>query len=281
MAPRRPAHRDQALAVEPAISMRGVAKSFGSGATAIHALRGINLEVPDGELFMLVGPSGCGKTTLISIVAGILRHDAGEVRLFGEDLGRLSASAQADFRARNVGFVFQQYNLVPTLTAQENVALSLLIGGIPRRRAMERAAETLSEVEMADFLMTLPGRLSGGQQQRVAIARAIVHDPRILVCDEPTSALDHEKGRQVMEILRSIAIRPGRALIVVTHDNRVFRYSDRIATMHDGHIMRIVRRRFTAPERAKGSDPQASSGDGAALVELAAMGMEGRTCVPD
>jgi putative ABC transport system ATP-binding protein len=239
----------------PPISLRGVVKTFGQGSAAVHALRGINLEIPDGELFMLTGPSGCGKTTLISIVAGILRQDAGEVRLFGEDLRRLSEGAQADFRARNVGFVFQQYNLVPTLTVQENVALTLMIGGLSRRKSMDRAADALFDVEMGDRLEALPNLLSGGQQQRVAIARAIVHNPRILVCDEPTSALDHEKGRQVMEILRSIAVRPGRALIVVTHDNRVYRYSDRIATMQDGHILRMVRRHFVVPDPATGDTP--------------------------
>jgi len=233
------------------ISLRGVVKSFGEGPMAVHALRGINLDISAGELFMLIGPSGCGKTTLISIVAGILKQDAGEVRLFGEDLGRLSEGAQADFRARNVGFVFQQYNLVPTLTAQENVALTLMIGGMPRRKAMERASEVLFRVGMSDRLEAMPNTLSGGQQQRIAIARAIVHDPGILVCDEPTSALDHEKGRQVMEILRAIAIRPGRALIVVTHDNRVYKYSDRIASMQDGHIIRLVRRHFVEPNTAE------------------------------
>jgi len=245
---------------DPPISLRGVARTFGSGPAAVHALRGINLDVPDGELFMLVGPSGCGKTTLISIVAGILRQDAGSVRLLGEDIARLPGRLQADFRARNVGFVFQQYNLVPTLTVQENVALALQIAGWSRRRAMNRAAETLALVGLEARLDAAPDGLSGGQQQRVAIARAIVHEPRILVCDEPTSALDREKGRQVMDLLRSIAIRPGRALIVVTHDNRVFNHSDRIATMQDGHIVRLVRRRFDpaatdAPEAAQSPVP--------------------------
>jgi len=236
---------------EHPISLRGVVKTFGEGQAAVHALRGINLDITAGELFMLIGPSGCGKTTLISIVAGILKQDAGEVRLFGEDLRKLSEGAQADFRARNVGFVFQQYNLVPTLTSQENVALTLMIGGMSRRKAMDRAAEALFDVEMSDRMEAMPNTLSGGQQQRIAIARAIVHDPRILVCDEPTSALDHEKGRQVMEILRAIAIRPGRALIVVTHDNRVYKYSDRIASMQDGHIIRMVRRHFVEPDAAE------------------------------
>ncbi len=237
------------------ISLRKVVKTFGEGQAAVHALRGINLDIGAGELFMLIGPSGCGKTTLISIVAGILRQDAGEVRLFGEDLRTMSESAQADFRAKNVGFVFQQYNLVPTLTVQENVALTLMIGGLSRRQAMDRAADALFDVEMSDRMQALPNSLSGGQQQRVAIARAIVHNPRILVCDEPTSALDHEKGRQIMDILRAIAIKPGRALIVVTHDNRVFKYSDRIATMQDGHIIRMVRRHFVPRDPTETETP--------------------------
>jgi len=243
--------------MEPPISLRGVVKTFGRGQTAVHAMRGVNLNIPAGELFMLIGPSGCGKTTLISIVAGILRQDAGEVRLFGEDLGRMSAAAQADFRARNVGFIFQQYNLVPTLTVLENVALALMIGGVPRRRAAERAERALAEVGLADRRDRLPAALSGGQQQRVAIARAIVHDPRILVCDEPTSALDHEKGRQVMDLLRGMAIRPGRALVVVSHDNRVYKYAERIASMQDGHILRIARRRAEATAAVIAADAAA------------------------
>ena len=226
------------------LRLRGVTKSFTSGGSAVPVLRGINLDIAPGELFMLVGPSGCGKTTLISIIAGILRHDAGEVRLLGEDLGSMTERRKADFRARHVGFVFQQYNLVPTLTVQENTALAMQIGGWSRRHAMDRAALTLDEVGLGDRLDEFPNALSGGQQQRVAIARAIVHDPSILVCDEPTSALDHEKGREIMELLRGIAIRPGRSLIVVTHDNRAFPYSDRIASMEDGSIIRFVRRRF-------------------------------------
>lgn len=226
------------------ISLRGVTKTFGHGDATVHALRGINLEIHPGELFMLVGPSGCGKTTLISIIAGILQHDVGDVRLFDEDLRGMSECRKADFRAKHVGFVFQQYNLVPTLTVQENVALALQISYWSRRRAMDKAAEVLGVVGLGDRLDELPNALSGGQQQRVAIARAMVHDPSILVCDEPTSALDHEKGRQVMELLRAIAIRPNRALIVVTHDSRAFPYGDRIASMEDGYIVRFVRRRF-------------------------------------
>lgn len=230
--------------MEYPVKLRRVTKTFGAGTAAVQALRGINLEIAASELFMLVGPSGCGKTTLISVVAGILTHDDGEVELFGESLDGMSESAKADFRARRVGFVFQQFNLVPTLTVQENVALPLQIAGRRRGYALACAAEVLDQVGLGDSLGVLPDVLSGGQQQRVAIARAIVHDPEILVCDEPTSALDQDKGRQVMQLLRAVAIRPGRALIVVTHDNRIFKFADRIATMVDGHIVRFVRRRF-------------------------------------
>ncbi|MCK6487580.1 MAG: ABC transporter ATP-binding protein [Planctomycetes bacterium] len=257
------------MADEPPIRLRGVVKSFGSGSSEVHALRGINLDISAGELFMLVGPSGCGKTTLISVVAGILRHDQGEVRLFGEDLSRMSDRCKSDFRARHVGFVFQQFNLVPTLNVQENVAITLQIGGQSRRRAMDRAAETLDQVGLGDRLGAMPSALSGGQQQRVAIARSIIHDPSILVCDEPTSALDHEKGRQVMELLRAIAIRPGRALIIVTHDNRTYKFSDRIATMEDGYIVRFVRRRFD-PESVDDA-PAQPAGPPAGMAAITAL----------
>lgn len=231
-----------------AVSLDKVAKSFGTGDATVSALCGISLDIPTGELFMLIGPSGCGKTTLISIIAGILRHDAGAVRLLGTDLGGLPEQAKADFRARHVGFIFQQLNLVPTLTVQENVALPLQIIGRPRRLAMARAAEVLDDLGLGDRLRALPPALSGGQQQRIAIARAIIHDPAVLVCDEPTSALDHDRGRQIMNVLRSKAVRPGRALLVVTHDTRIFPFSDRIASMEDGAIQRVIRRRFD-PDR--------------------------------
>jgi putative ABC transport system ATP-binding protein len=226
------------------IRLTAVTKSFGSGSAQVAALRGINLEIADGELFMIVGPSGCGKTTLVSVMAGILEHDEGEVELFGIDLRRMNRRERADFRAEHVGFVFQGNQLIPTLSAVENVAVPLMLRGRPRGRALARAAEILDAVGMGDRLRESPLGFSGGQQQRVAIARAIVHDPCILVCDEPTSALDHEKGRLVMHLLRDIAIRPGRALVIVTHDNRTFRFADRMATMEDGHIVRFVRRRF-------------------------------------
>ncbi|SRR5258706_6448676 len=223
-----------------AVSCRGVTKTYGLGPDKVPALRGIDLEVAPGELLMLVGPSGCGKTTLISVIAGILDHDEGEVRVFGEDLKSAKQNARTRFRGRNVGFVFQAFNLLPALSAQENVAVPLLILGEPRKRALERAQATLANVGLAERSRSLPEQLSGGQQQRVAIARALVHEPRLIVCDEPTSSLDHETGLKVMEVMRNVALAADRALVVVTHDARIFPFADRIARMDDGRIQKLV-----------------------------------------
>ncbi|MBM4021224.1 MAG: ABC transporter ATP-binding protein [Planctomycetes bacterium] len=223
-----------------AVRVRGVTKDFGSGGAMTRALRGVDLDVPYGELLMLIGPSGCGKTTLVSIVAGTLQPTVGDVTVLGQVLAAMSNGRKVRFRRDNVGFVFQSYNLLPALTAAENAAVPLLIAGWNRRRAVEAAADVLARLGMADRLASLPSELSGGQQQRVAIARALVHEPRLLVCDEPTSALDAENGRITMELIRQIAVQPGRAVIVVTHDSRVYSFADRIASMEDGRIDAIA-----------------------------------------
>ncbi len=230
-----------------AVFARGVTKQFGAADNRVTALRGVDLEVHTGELLMLVGPSGCGKTTLISVASGILDHDAGECRVFGEDLKAMSASARTQFRGKNLGFVFQAFNLLPTLTAVENVAIPLLILGQHRRDALPRAQALLTRVGLGDRSNALPSQLSGGQQQRVAIARAMVHEPRLIVCDEPTSALDHTTGMKVMELLREVALGPDRALVIVTHDQRIFPFADRIAYMDDGRIERIEAGKGRAP----------------------------------
>jgi putative ABC transport system ATP-binding protein len=221
---------------EHAVVCRGVSKEFGSGETRTVALRGVDVEIDPGALTLLVGPSGCGKTTLISIIAGLLNPTAGEVDVFGASLHRMRGRELVEFRGREIGFVFQQYNLLPSLTAAENAAVPLLIARWPRPKALAKAKEVLAALGLGKRLAAAPAQLSGGQQQRVAIARALVHEPRLLVCDEPTAALDAESGRTVMELLRAVAVQPQRAVIVVTHDNRVFDFGDRIVTMSDGRI---------------------------------------------
>ena len=222
-----------------AVHCRGITKAYGAGEAQVQALRGIDLEVFPGELLMLVGPSGCGKTTLISVIAGILDQDDGECALYGQDLQQFSQNERVVYRGKNVGFVFQLFNLVPTLTAAENTAIPLLINGIKMDAAVARAKELLRDVGLGGREDSLPKQLSGGQQQRVAIARALVHNPRLVVCDEPTSALDHQTGRRVMEALKSLAVSQDRALIIVTHDARIFEFADRIAHMDDGRIVNI------------------------------------------
>lgn len=228
-----------ALATDLAVNCRAVTKDFGQGDTRVQALRGVDLDVPTGELSLLVGESGCGKTTLISIVAGLLDPTAGDVTVLGEDLGRMSGRKKVAFRAVNIGFVFQQYNLLPSLTAAENAAVPLLIANWTRKQAVEKAAAMLDLLGLGSRTRSLPSQLSGGQQQRVAIARALVHEPRLLVCDEPTAALDAASGRKVMELVRRIAVQPGRAVIIVTHDSRVFDFGDRIIHMNDGQVERV------------------------------------------
>jgi putative ABC transport system ATP-binding protein len=221
-----------------AVAAQGVTKEFGSGDNRVSVLRGVDFDVPFGQMTLLVGPSGCGKTTLLSVIAGLLDPTGGEISVLGQSVGRLSGSESILFRRKNLGFVFQQYNLLPALTAAENAAVPLLAAGVPRKRAVDRASELLAELGLEDRLRSLPSQLSGGQQQRVALARALVHEPRLIVCDEPTSALDHETGHAVMELLTKVAVRDDRAVIVVTHDSRVFEFGDRIAHMDDGRIVK-------------------------------------------
>lgn len=230
--------------VNYAVKCTGVTKSYGKGDSQVHALRGVDLEVNLGELMMLVGPSGCGKTTLISVIAGILDRDAGECRVFGEDFGHMRQGAKTKYRGRNIGFVFQAYNLFPSLNAEENVAVPLLINGVSRPAALKKARARLEEVGLEKRGKSYPSQLSGGQQQRVAIARALVHEPKLIVCDEPTSALDHETGHHIMELLRAVAVGGDKALVVVTHDSRIFEFADRIAKMDDGHIEKVVNSHF-------------------------------------
>ncbi|HMR33682.1 MAG TPA: ABC transporter ATP-binding protein [Geminicoccaceae bacterium] len=234
-----PASAPNGAAGQAAVVCRGTAKSYHAAAGLVPALRGVDLEADRGEVMFLVGPSGCGKTTLISIIAGVMAPDAGSCEVLGIDLAGLGKGAGAAFRRGKVGFVFQSFNLVPTLTATENVSVPMLLNGAGQGRATEAAKATLAAVGLAGHAGKMPRELSGGQQQRVAIARAIVHRPHLLVCDEPTSALDHKTGQEIMELLRGLAREHGCTLLVVTHDHRVYGFADRIAEMDDGRIVGI------------------------------------------
>jgi putative ABC transport system ATP-binding protein len=233
------------------VRCRHLVKDYVSGASRVRALCGVDLDVAAGELTLLVGPSGCGKTTLISILAATLDATSGDVSVLGVDLIHRTKAEKAAFRARNVGFVFQQFNLLPTLTAQENVAVPLLINNWRRHAALARARAILTAVELGDRTDSLPTQLSGGQQQRVAIARALVHEPRLLVCDEPTSAVDARTGQTIMELIRKVAVQPGRVAVVVTHDARVLGFGDRIVTLEDGRV---------AGDRRAGHPPASGTG---------------------
>ncbi|MFN0075327.1 MAG: ABC transporter ATP-binding protein [Prosthecobacter sp.] len=222
-----------------AARMQGISKSFGDGGSRLQVLKGIKLDVRQGDITMLVGPSGCGKTTLISIVAGTLAADEGELHVFGHDLRKMSTAAITKFRAHHIGFIFQAFNLIPTLTCAENVSVPLLIQGLAASKAEKRAREVLAQVGMGDYVKRRPSQLSGGQQQRVAIARALVHEPKLIICDEPTAALDAKNGHVVMELFESVARGSERAVLIVTHDNRIFHHANRIASMDDGRIIEV------------------------------------------
>lgn len=220
----------------PAICTRAVTRDFQAGQQTITVLHGIDLDVKAGEMTFLVGESGSGKTTLISIMCGILWPTQGEVKVFGTDIYDLSDDELVEFRLNNIGFIFQQYNLIPSIDAASNAAVPLMAQGMDREEARMRAVAMLEKLNIGDQAVKLPNQLSGGQQQRVAIARALVHEPRLVVCDEPTAALDASSGRRVMDLLREVAVAENRACIIVTHDNRIFDLADRILVLEDGVV---------------------------------------------
>ena len=221
------------------VDVRAVEKSFGEGSGRLNVLKQVNLQARTGEITMLVGPSGCGKTTLLSAIAGTLRVESGELNVLGNSLQKMSGHALTRFRAKSIGFIFQQFNLIPTLTVAENVGIPLLIQGVSSGKALTRSREILEKVGLGPRWKERPNKLSGGEQQRVAIARALVHEPPLVICDEPTAALDAQNGEIVLDLFRQVARSPDRAVIIVTHDNRIFSYADRIARMNDGEIVEV------------------------------------------
>lgn len=223
---------------EPIIQCKNICKHYGEGSARVDALKGIDLTINKGETRMLVGPSGSGKTTLVSIISGILTQNSGECLVNNIDLNHLPDQEKTHYRGKNIGFVFQMFNLIPTLTCEENISLPLVILGRPKVEALERAKQILVEFGMGDKIGVIPPELSGGQQQRVAIARSMVHDPSIIVCDEPTSFLDIVTGQKIMQLLKEMVVKKGITLVVITHDARILEYADKIDHIEDGRILR-------------------------------------------
>ena len=222
--------------MESAIAVRQLTKKYEEGTTGTVALRGVDLDVHPGELLLLMGPSGSGKTTLLSIMGCILTASSGSVRVAGREVVGLSEKQLPSLRLEHIGFVFQGFNLFPTLTAGENVELMLDLKGISTARAKKRAHELLEQVGLGEKYGSFPADLSGGQKQRVAIARALAGDPGIILADEPTAALDSHTGRNVMGMMSELAHQRGRAVVIVTHDSRVVSFADRIVKIEDGAI---------------------------------------------
>jgi putative ABC transport system ATP-binding protein len=219
------------------ISVRGLTKVYGEGAAQVPALHGVDLDVSRGEVVLLMGPSGSGKTTLLSIMGCILGATSGSVHIDGREVTQLSEKELPRIRLEQIGFIFQGFNLFPTLTVGENVELSLDLKGIRGGRARQEARRLLEQVDLAQKYDTFPADISGGQKQRVAIARALAGSPALILADEPTAALDSHTGRNVMLMMCDLAHKHDRAVVVVTHDSRVLEFGDRIVRMEDGRIV--------------------------------------------
>jgi len=223
--------------MKAAIIVRDVTKTYAEGGASVAALGGVDLEIHSGEIVMLVGPSGSGKTTLLSIMGCILQASSGSIRIAGQEVGHLRENELPRVRLDHIGFVFQGFNLFPTLTAGENVELMLDLKGVRGPQAHKLAYELLDRVGLAGKFDVVPANLSGGQKQRVAVARALAGDPKIILADEPTAALDSHTGRTIMEMMRDLAHERGRAVLIVTHDPRVLEFADRTIRIEDGMIV--------------------------------------------
>jgi putative ABC transport system ATP-binding protein len=244
------------MSAQIAMEARNVSKTFGQGAREVHALSDVSIQIHQGELTLLMGPSGSGKTTLLSILGCILSASSGDIWVAGNPTTALKPEGLAALRRQHLGFIFQSYNLFPTLTATENVLLGLKVRGVEGKHADKLAARALAEVELGGKARAHPGTLSGGQQQRLAIARALAGDPAILLADEPTAALDTENGAAVMSLLAGFAKKGDRAVLAVTHDPRTIRHADRIIEILDGRIVGDSRPDASAP--SPDSDEQAA-----------------------
>lgn len=246
--------------MQPAISVRQLTKNYEEGATGTLALRGVDLDAHGGELLMLMGPSGSGKTTLLSIMGCILTATSGSVQVAGREVVGMREKELPAIRLQHIGFIFQGFNLFPTLTAGENVELMLDLKGASTSAAKKRALELLEQVGLENKYASFPADLSGGQKQRIAIARALAGDPEIILADEPTAALDSHTGRNVMEMMSDLAHKRGRAVVIVTHDSRVLSFADRIVKIEDGMIATLPEPEFVPPGVLAGNSTQSAAG---------------------
>jgi len=223
------------------VQVENVWKIYDTGAVKVEALRGLNLTVKRGEMIAVMGPSGCGKTTLLNCVSGLDDLSKGRVLVEGQDLAKMSDDRKSEFRARRMGFIFQAYNLLPVLNAQENVELPVLLAGVPEREARVKAVEALKMVGLEEWKKHKPSELSGGQEQRVTIARALVNKPAIVWADEPTGNLDSENSQEIIKLLRNLNKEYGLTLVLVSHDPSIAQQTDRIVHMRNGQIEREVK----------------------------------------
>ena len=219
----------------PVISAKGLVKEYGKGATLVRALRGVDLDIPRGSFTCIVGPSGHGKSTLMHLLGGLDHSTSGTVIIDGQEISRLGNKKLADLRAKKIGFVFQFFNLLQSLTARENIETALMLAGVPEKEQAKRAKELLDIVGLEDKADAKPGQLSGGQQQRVAIARALANNPPVLLMDEPTGNLDSEAEAEVMKVIKELQ-RQGKTIIFVTHSNEIASKADNLVYVRDGHI---------------------------------------------
>jgi len=246
--------------MQSAIAVRNLIKTYEEGSNGTLALRGVDLDVHPGELLLLMGPSGSGKTTLLSIMGCILTATSGSVQVAGREVVGLREKELPAIRLQHIGFVFQGFNLFPTLTAGENVELMLDLKGVSAAAAKKRSKELLEQVGLANKYGAFPADLSGGQKQRVAIARALAGDPGIILADEPTAALDSHTGRNVMEMMSDLAHKRGRAVVIVTHDSRVLSFGDRIIRIEDGAVAAATEQEVVPAGLLANNLPQAAVG---------------------
>jgi ABC-type lipoprotein export system ATPase subunit len=224
-------------ATRPIIEVRDLVKIYSSGNVKVEALRGVSLTVPRGEMVGIMGPSGCGKTTFLNCVSGLDRVNGGSVHIDGVDLASMTDRQKTTYRAQSMGFIFQTYNLLPVLSAVENVELPLVVSGVSTGQARKQALAALERVNLADRANNWPAQLSGGQRQRVTIARSLVNDPAIVWADEPTGALDSKTANEIMEIMQKLNREQGQTFVIVTHDAGVGKRCHRVVRMSDGLIV--------------------------------------------